>query len=156
MYSWFTMFFQCLFFLFLFSFFLNFFGLPVAHRAPRPGIRPKPQLWTKLQLQQCWILKSLCQAGDQTQVSALPRCYWSHCTTAGTPVYSVSFVSKGIQSHTVPCAVQSDPVAYPFQMIQLAFTNPKLLIHPTPSPLPPASLLSMSMICHSLSPLTWG
>ena len=146
------MFFQCLFFLFLFSFFLNFFLFIIAPRPPSPGIRPTPQLPTKLPLQQRWILKSLCQAGDQTQVSALPRCYWSHCTTAGTPVSSVSFVSKVTQSHTVPCAVQSDPVAYPFQMIQLAFTNPKLLIHPTPSPLPPAtSLLSMSMICHSIS-----
>ena len=52
------------------------------------------------------------------------------------------------QSH----AVQQDPITYPLQMQESAFTKPKLLVHPSLSSSPHAStsLLSMSMICFCL------
>ena len=37
---------------------------------------------------------------------------------------------------TVPWAVQQDLIAYPFGMSSFASMNPKLLVHPTPSPSP--------------------
>ena len=47
----------------------------------------------------------------------------------------------------VPWAVQQDLIAYPFSMQQLASTNPKLPVQPTPSasPLATTSLFSVSV-----------
>ena len=57
--------------------------------------------------------------------------------------------SKVTQSYTVPCAVQLGLEAHPLQMFQVASTNPKFPVHPTPSPLPPGNHNSalMSLIC---------
>ena len=41
--------------------------------------------------------------------------------------------------HIVPCAIQQDLIPYPLQMPQFASTNPKLPVHPTPSPSPSAT-----------------
>ena len=35
----------------------------------------------------------------------------------------------------IPCPIQPDPIAHPLQMQQFAFTNPRIPIYPTPSPL---------------------
>lgn len=56
----------------------------MAHRAPRPGIRFKLQVWPMPQLQYL-ILDSLCWARDWTCFPALQRCCWSPCAMAGTP-----------------------------------------------------------------------
>lgn len=68
-----------------FSFFPPVFGCPTAYGVSRPGsdlsINSKPQL------QQHWILNSLCWAGEGTCVPAVPRHHWSHCATARTPVF---------------------------------------------------------------------
>ena len=53
---------------------------------PSPGIRSEPQLQSKLQLWQHWILDPLCWARDQICISALSRCHRSHCAIAGTPI----------------------------------------------------------------------
>ena len=47
----------------------------------------------------------------------------------------------------LPCDIQQDLIALPFQMQQFASINPKLSVHPTPSPSPLAtkSLFSKSM-----------
>ena len=52
----------------------------------------------------------------------------------------------------VPCAIQWDPVVYPFCIYQFASASPKLLIHPfsTTSPLATTSLFS---VCESVSVL---
>ena len=39
----------------------------------------------------------------------------------------------------VPCAIQQDLIAYPLQMQEFASMNPRLLVHSTPSPSPPAT-----------------
>ena len=66
---------------------LFFFGHPTAYGDLGPEIRSKLQLWER------WILNLLCWAGDQTCVPALLRRSWSCCTTAGTLVHScLSFV----------------------------------------------------------------
>ena len=46
----------------------------------------------------------------------------------------------------VPCAIQQDLIAYPLQMQSFASINPRLPVHPTPSPWQPqvCSLKSMS------------
>lgn len=67
-----------------FFFFFSFFGRPAAYGVARPGIRSKPRLQPKPQVQQSLILNPLCWAGDQTCVPALPRCRQSHCATVGT------------------------------------------------------------------------
>ena len=59
---------------FFFFFFFFHFSHPEAYGAPEPGIRSKLQLRPERQLQQCLILNPLCQAGDQTYISAFPRC----------------------------------------------------------------------------------
>ena len=50
------------------------------------GIKSKPHLQHKPQLQQCQLPNPLCQARDQTCIPVIPRCWWSHCFTMGTPV----------------------------------------------------------------------
>ena len=55
-------------------FFSLHFGCPLAYGAPGPGFRSEPLWHPKPPLWQRWILNSLCQAEDQTQVPALPRC----------------------------------------------------------------------------------
>lgn len=57
---------------------LLLFGHPAARGAPRPGIRSKPWLRTKPQLQQH-------QAGDQTCVPVFPRRCQSYCAIVGAP-----------------------------------------------------------------------
>ena len=52
------------------------------------GIRSKPQLQPMLQLRQHQILNPLCQATDWTCIPALQSFRWSHCATAGTPIFS--------------------------------------------------------------------
>ena len=47
----------------LFFFFFSFFGHPMAHGAPRPGIRCEPQLQPKPQLRQHQTVNPLCQLG---------------------------------------------------------------------------------------------
>ena len=44
------------------------------HGVPGPGIRPEPQLWPMLQLQQYRIFNPLCWARDRTFNAALQRC----------------------------------------------------------------------------------
>ena len=41
------------------SFFLSFFGCPMAYGIPRRGIKSQPDLWPRPHLQQCWILNPL-------------------------------------------------------------------------------------------------
>ena len=43
-------------------------------------------------------------------------------------------------------AVQQDLIAYPFQMLQFASTNPKLPAHPSPSPFPLSSHKSVLLV----------
>ena len=61
-----------LFFLF-FYLFIFFSDCSVAYRVPGPRIRSERQLWPILQLQQHWILNSLCRARNQTYVPILQR-----------------------------------------------------------------------------------
>ena len=69
------------------SLFSPFFGHSIACGVPGPGIRSKPQLYTKQQLlRQRWILHPLHQPRDQNCVPVLPRHCQSRCTTAGTPM----------------------------------------------------------------------
>ena len=69
--------------------FFFFFGRPKVYGVPRLGIRSKPKLWPKPQMQQCQILNPLIRSGDQTCIPVLPRCRRSRCTTAGTPTWNV-------------------------------------------------------------------
>ena len=45
----------------------------------------------------------------------------------------------------VPCAIQQGLIAYPLHTLSFASTNPKLPVHPTPSPSATTSLFSKSM-----------
>ena len=65
--------------------FFSFFGHPKAYGVHGLGIRFEPQLWLKLQFQQCQILNPLCWAGDRTCVPVLPIHHQSSYATAGTP-----------------------------------------------------------------------
>ena len=58
---------------------------------------------------------------------------------------SIMFHQKWLD--VVLCALQQDLIAYPLQMQWFAFTNPKLPVHPTPSPshFATTTLFSMSM-----------
>ena len=67
--------------------YVYFFHCPVAYGIPRPGIRSKPQMRPKPQLQQCQILNPLCQPRDWTCIPTLPRRCLSCCTTAGSPLW---------------------------------------------------------------------
>ena len=61
-------------------FFLSFLASLQHIEFPGQGIRSEAQLQPKLQqLWQHWILHSLCLAGDQTCIPALPRHCWSCC-----------------------------------------------------------------------------
>ena len=64
-----------------------FFGCPIAHGVPRPGIRSELQLWPRPQLQKFWIFNPLQQARDRTCALALQRCHQSCCTIVRTPIY---------------------------------------------------------------------
>ena len=64
-------------------FFFLFSAVPPYMEFPGQGSDPRhscnlSQLW------QCQILKPLCQTRNRTCIPELPRCWWSHCTTAGT------------------------------------------------------------------------
>ena len=52
---------------------------------------------------------------------------------------SIMFYHKWLD--IVPCAIQQDLIAYPLQMQQFPSTNPKLPVHPTPSPSATTNLL---------------
>ena len=76
--------------LIVFSFFF-FFWPNYRYEVPRPGIRSEPQLWPRLQLQQCQILDPLHWAGIKPEswhcrdaTVLVPQ--WSCCTTVGTPL----------------------------------------------------------------------
>ena len=88
---WLTIFFSlfCRLF-FRIPFFPSFFGSPVAYGVPEPGMTFELQLQTEPQLWQSWIFNPLCQAGDRTCVSVLPRRWQSHCTSRNS-VFSHSW-----------------------------------------------------------------
>ena len=79
----------------LWLFFPPFFwgGHPTASGVAGLGIRSKLQLWPMPQLQQCWILNPLCQAGDWACMPVLQRHCWSCCATTGNPWFVISIQS---------------------------------------------------------------
>ena len=76
---------------------MKFHSLPRSHPAtyavPGSGIRSQPPLRSMLQLPH-QILNPLCWAGNQTGVLTLQRCCRSHCTTAGTPPFSLLILAS--------------------------------------------------------------
>lgn len=63
-----------------------FFGRPMAHGVPGPGIRSKPQSAPRPKFWQCQFLNPVSKVRDRTCNPVSPRCHWSRCARAGTPI----------------------------------------------------------------------
>ena len=69
---------------------------------------------------------------------------YSKATQSYIYIYILFLTLSPIMFHhkwldTAPCAIQQDLIAYPLQMQKFASTNPKVPVHPTPSPSPLAT-----------------
>ena len=96
---------------FFFCLFL-IFDHPMPYGVPGPEVRSEMQLPPKLQLQQYQILNPMSWAGNWTWVPVLPRCHWTHWTTAGTPLivfYGTKYICSQDPNTCSPLHVILEP-----------------------------------------------